>query len=87
MKKTLIAILLVVFLLTMIVPTVFAAGKPPNPKKDCFGEIISNYAQNPPPPLKNYGQLIKFVIQYGWSVSEMMHTTRARCEFPPLPTD
>ena len=78
MKKTLIVILLVVFLLTMIVPTVFAAGKPPNPKKDCFGEIVSNYAQNPPPPEKNYGQFMQFIIHtLGWRVSVVMHDTQA----------
>jgi len=82
MKKTLIVIMLVVFLLTVIVPTVFAAPKPPNPNKDCFGKEISYYAQNPSPE-KNFGQIIKFAIHLGWSISEMMHTTRADCEFPP----
>lgn len=86
MKKTLIAILLVVFLLTMIVPTVFAAApppKPPNLNKDCFGEEISYYAQHPPVE-KNFGQLIKAIIQIaGDRISDVMHATRATCAFTP----
>jgi len=80
MKKTLIIILLVVFLLSVMVPAVFAAAphpKDPNPNKDCFGEEISNDAQNPPPNW-NFGQIIKYVIHIeGWSISEMMHNTQA----------
>ena len=75
MKKTLIVILLVVFLLSVMVPAVFAAAphpKDPNPNKDCFGEEISSMARSVL-PVKNFGQLIKFAIQYGWRISEMMH--------------
>ena len=79
MKKTLIVILLVVFLLNVIVPAVFAAAphpKEPNPNKDCFGEIVSNLAQNP--DIKNYGEIMKYIIQtLGWSVSEVIHNTQA----------
>ena len=47
MKKALIAIMVVVFLLTVMVPAVFAApaSPPPNDNQDCYGEITSIFAQ------------------------------------------
>ena len=47
MKKALIAIMLVVFLLTVMVPAVFAApaSPPPNDNQDCYGESTSIFAQ------------------------------------------
>ena len=81
MKKTLIVILLVVFLLSAMVPAVFAAAphpKEPNPKKDCFGEEISSMARSDLSPIKNFGQLIKDAIHIaGWRISVMMHNTQA----------
>ena len=80
MKKTLIVIMLVVFLLSVMVPAVFAASphpKDPNPNKDCFGEEISNLAQNPQ-PLKNHGELMKYIIHtLGWRISEVIHDDQA----------
>ena len=72
MKKALIAIMIVVFLLTVMVPAVFAApASPPNDNQDGFGEFVSNYAHEN----NGMGVYIRFYGMRGepGAVSREMH--------------